>query len=109
MTYSLEEAIQTADSMNAREYGKYKRSSYEHFRFKQTDGLALTYLVLLLTAGLIGRFQGYGNLVIFPVMGELTPDLMDWLFASFLFLFLSFPLQVKGGSYLKWRILNITT
>lgn len=109
LTYSLEEAIQTADSMNAREYGKHKRSSYEHFRFKLTDGLALTFLVLLLAAGLVGRSQGYGNLVIFPVMGQVTLDFMDWLYGAFVFLFLFFPLLVKGGSYLKWRLLNTTT
>ncbi|MBU9712006.1 energy-coupling factor transporter transmembrane component T [Evansella tamaricis] len=106
LTYSLEEAIQTADSMNAREYGQGKRSTYEHFRFKKSDGIALAFLSILIFILLMGRFNGYGYLTIYPVMGSLQLSALEWFYVVVLSLFYSFPLLVEGGGYLKWRLLK---
>ncbi|MGJ7919495.1 energy-coupling factor transporter transmembrane component T [Neobacillus sp. LXY-4] len=106
LTYSLEEAIQTADSMKARGYGLGTRSTYDYFRFKKADLTAIIYLVLFMILALYGRFLGYGFLTIYPLIETLKLSVMDTaVFGEFL-LFLGFPLFVEIGGMLKWRKLN---
>ena len=106
LTYSLEEAIQTADSMKAREYGKGLRSSYEYFKFKKRDGLALVYLLLLFLLILWGRFKGFGHLTVYPIMESWQLGTGDIRIMVFYCLFLGFPLLIELGGYFRWRILN---
>ncbi|WML44204.1 energy-coupling factor transporter transmembrane component T [Neobacillus sp. PS3-40] len=107
LTYSLEEAIQTADSMKARGYGRGKqRSSYEYFRFQKKDGIALLYLVVLFVLILIGRFLGYGLLNVYPLMESWRFTSMDTACLITYLLFLCFPLLVEMGGMNRWRISN---
>lgn len=106
LTYSLEEAIQTADSMKARGYGSGKRSAYEHYRWHSGDVWAISFLFLLLVGSLIGRMLQYGHLTIYPVMESIQLTQLEPLILLVFVLYLSFPLLVEGGSYLKWRIFN---
>jgi energy-coupling factor transport system permease protein len=106
VTFSLEEAIQTADSMKARAYGTGTRSTYEYFKFHWSDFLAILYLIMLGLPALIGRFFGYGFFRVYPIMESwhLTPeDLVT--FICYL-LFLSFPILVEAGGMFRWRILK---
>ncbi|MBU9723373.1 MULTISPECIES: energy-coupling factor transporter transmembrane component T [Bacillaceae] len=105
VTYSLEEAIQTADSMNAREYGKGERTTYDHFRFKKIDAVAFLWVGFLLIYCVIGRLYGFGVLTIYPMMDPIPLTGMEWCLAIGMFIFIAFPLVVKGGGRLKWRIL----
>lgn len=104
LTYSLEEAIQTADSMKARGYGSGIRTSYEYFRFKKMDGLALFYLVLLFFIILNGRFSGYGFLNVYPIMESCQLTQMDTFTLTFYLLFLSFPLLTEIGGVFRCRL-----
>jgi energy-coupling factor transport system permease protein len=104
LTYSLEEAIQTADSMKARGYGQGNRSSYEYFRFKKMDGLALFYLIVLFLLILNGRFSGYGFLNVYPIMESWQLTKMDIATLIFYLLFLSFPLLTEIGGMFRWRL-----
>ena len=54
LVYSLEEAIQTADSMKARGYGIGRRSTYEFFRFRKKDTVAL-FILITIFVGLARR------------------------------------------------------
>lgn len=106
LTYSLEEAIQTADSMKARGYGQFNRTTYEYFRFKSSDKLALIYLLFLFTINLYGRFIGYGNLTIYPMMENVQLVSTEILFFVIYMLFLGFPLYVEIGGAVRWRLLK---
>ncbi|MGG3563046.1 energy-coupling factor transporter transmembrane component T [Neobacillus rhizosphaerae] len=106
LTYSLEEAIQTADSMNARGYGQGRRSSYEYFSFKKTDFLSLSYLIILFAIILFERFSGFGVLTIYPNMEVWQFSVMDYAAFACYLLFLSFPLIVEVGGTVRWRLLN---
>lgn len=46
LTWSLEEGLQTADSMKARGYGTGRRSSYSPYRWRPKDGAALFFLLI---------------------------------------------------------------
>ena len=103
LTYSLEEAIQTADSMKARGYGTGKRTTYEHFTIYKGDMIAVLYLVLLFTCAIYGRVFGYGFLQIYPIMESWHLAVMDGRTLMFYLLFLSFPIFVEAGGMFRWR------
>jgi energy-coupling factor transport system permease protein len=106
LTYSLEEAIQTADSMKARGYGKYKRSTYEFFRLKKQDIVTILFLVIMFSICVYGRCIGLGTLTIYPLMESIgLAPLESFIFLLYI-LFLSFPLYVEIGEAVKWRLLN---
>lgn len=106
LTYSLEEAIQTADSMKARGYGKSKRSTYEYFRLNKQDILTILYLVILFSISVYGRFNGFGTLAIYPLMESIGLAPLENFILFVYILFLSFPLFVEIGEAVRWRLLN---
>ncbi|WP_054024026.1 energy-coupling factor transporter transmembrane component T [Bacillus sp. FJAT-28004] len=66
LTWSLEEALQTADSMKARGYGAAKRSSYVIYRMDRRDWYVLMFLGAMALVCIWGWMQGFGVLVIYP-------------------------------------------
>ncbi|MDF0726018.1 energy-coupling factor transporter transmembrane component T [Cytobacillus sp. S13-E01] len=106
LTYSLEEAIQTADSMKARGYGSGARSTYEHFLLKKSDISAIAYLVIVFAGVIFERFNGFGYLNIYPVMESMKMSSMEMVVLSGYLVFLLFPLLVEGWGQLRWRILK---
>lgn len=106
LTYSLEEAIQTADSMKARGYGQTNRSTYEYFRFKKSDIIALVYLVGLFSFDIFGRIKGYGFLTIYPILESIHFSSIEMVFFFVNLMFLSFPLLAELGGFIKWHLLN---
>lgn len=106
LTYSLEEAIQMADSMKARGYGQGTRSSYEYFKLRRIDVLAILYLIVLLGLVIYGRIFGYGYLIVYPLMESWQLSGMDLVMLVFYMLFLSFPLLVEVGEMFQWRLSN---
>jgi len=66
LTWSLEEALQTADSMKARGYGAAKRSSYVIYRMDRRDGYVLAFLGAMALVCIWGWMQGFGVLTIYP-------------------------------------------
>ena len=79
MTWSLENAIETGDSMRARGYGmkgrgQPGRTRYSLFRWTARDGLLLLVTVLLLAATLAGRAFGGAAFVFYPQLSGLDPS-----------------------------------
>lgn len=66
LTWSLEEALQTADSMKARGYGAAKRSSYVIYRMDRRDWYVLLFLGAMALVCIWGWMQGFGVLTIYP-------------------------------------------
>lgn len=106
LTFSLEEAIQTADSMKARGYGAGKRSSYEFFRLTNTDIVTLLYLLSLFLLIIYDRLNGFGFLTIYPMMESMKLSYMDYMTLVKFLLFMCLPLLVEIGVFCKWRLLN---
>ncbi|MDP4086496.1 MAG: energy-coupling factor transporter transmembrane component T [Bacillota bacterium] len=106
VTFSLEEAIQTADSMKARGYGQGRRTSYEHFSVNIRDILAILYLVILFSMIIFCRILGYGYLKVYPIMGTWQLSNLDYGILVLLILFLSFPILIEIGGMIRWRLSN---
>ncbi|AXI00853.1 energy-coupling factor transporter transmembrane protein EcfT [Sporosarcina sp. PTS2304] len=103
LSWSLEEAIETADSMKARGYGSGKRKPYIPYRMTRSDKQWLTYLALLFTVCVAGGFLGYGKIIIYPALGTLHLYPLDWtVFACSLAVAL-FPVFVEGRELQKWN------
>lgn len=75
LTWSLEEALQTADSMKARGYGISRRTSYAVYRLDRRDIRVLAGLGAGGLGTLWGWFQGYGMLMLYPRM---KPPVFTW-------------------------------
>ncbi|CAH1215546.1 Energy-coupling factor transporter transmembrane protein EcfT [Paenibacillus auburnensis] len=103
LTWSLEEALQTGDSMKARGYGIRKRSTYSIFKLDRLDKGILLVLTVSGLIPLLGWLQGYGILEIYPRMkpmefggGEVV------MYISFC-LFVLTPLGLEGKEKWLWR------
>ena len=103
---SFEDALQTADSMNARGYGVHKRSNYEQYRFTKRDGLALVALVVPSIVCFVAASNGVGRLVIYPVLGSFMLNSISWMVFLLVILVFSFPLILEGWEYIWWSFLK---
>jgi energy-coupling factor transport system permease protein len=106
LSWTLEDALQTADSMQARGYGTGARSSYLGFRFRMRDGVTLAGLagcaVLLIGAW----WSGNGFMVIYPRLGSFVLSLGDGLALATYILYLLLPLGWEWRDRGAWRITN---
>lgn len=101
LTSSLEEAIQTADSMNARGYGLGKRTNYETFPWKKRDTIALIFLIALCTLTIIGWSMETTTLQ-FTTKPIIWNEHMGVFLSSWLAL-VSLPIWIEGKEVMKWR------
>lgn len=104
LVFSLEEAIQTADSMKTRGYGQGKRSVYEHFSFKKKDWFAGVFLVGLFIGLAYGRYLGFGYLQVYPLLESWHLTLTDGFLLFLEFLYMGFPLIVNIGGSVRWHL-----
>lgn len=103
LTWSLEEAIETSDSMKARGYGLGKRSPYIPYRMARQDIVWLVTLATLFLICLVGGLLGYGKIIIYPQLGTLQFYPIDWLVFVSMVVIMAFPLIVEGRELLKWN------
>lgn len=103
LTWSLEEAVQTADSMKSRGYGSGKKSSYIAYRMEKRDWIWLLTMGILLIVCIGGGILGYGKIIIYPALGTLHLYPLDWILFVCMTVLLSFPLLVEGREWLRWK------
>ncbi|WP_151733201.1 energy-coupling factor transporter transmembrane component T [Paenibacillus tengchongensis] len=103
VSWSLEEALQTADSMKARGYGVSKRSSYGSYRMDRLDKLVLLWLMVCACVPLIGWFGGQGIWEVYP---RLKPMGWGWeeggMYAGLCLFVLTAPV-LEGKEKWQWR------
>ncbi|MBY9077460.1 energy-coupling factor transporter transmembrane protein EcfT [Paenibacillus sp. HN-1] len=103
LTWSLEEALQTADSMKARGYGICRRSSYAVHRLERRDRAALIVLGATAAGILWGWYEGFGFLMIYPRMRpHVFTTAEAGMYAAFCF-FTLLPLWVEGKEIWLWK------
>jgi len=103
LTWSLEDALQTADSMKARGYGIRKRSTYGIFTMDRRDRLAL---IILAASGLFILFfsvRGFGMFGIYPRLQAPVYAWGDAAMYGSLCVFLAIPLGLEGKERWLWR------
>ncbi|TFE24005.1 energy-coupling factor transporter transmembrane component T [Cohnella luojiensis] len=106
LSWTLEDALQTADSMQARGYGTGTRSSYLDYRFRMRDwgtmgGLLACSALLLLTWG-----NGHGFMVIYPRLGSFALSLGDGVALAAYIGYLLLPLGWEWRDRRAWLITN---
>lgn len=102
LTWSLEEAVQTADSMKSRGYGIGKKSSYIPYKMEKRDWASLIFLILLFIICIAGGTLGYGKIVIYPELGPVGMFYFDWILLLCMILLFAFPLWAEGREKLRW-------
>ncbi len=106
LTWSLENAVDTADSMRSRGYGLPGRTSFTVYRFDDRDWLAVTWL---LSCGafvlLCWRLGGFGWRYFPTVKGNDVTPLTLCLFGTYLALCLT-PVILDAVEVLAWRRAN---
>ncbi|MCL2152788.1 MAG: energy-coupling factor transporter transmembrane protein EcfT [Oscillospiraceae bacterium] len=102
VTWALESAIETADSMKGRGYGLPGRSAFSIFRFDRRDGYALIYIMLCSAAALTGNFTGTYHFRYFPtIKGKWTGATLI-IFAAYLAL-CAFPIIASIIEDFVWK------
>ena len=66
VSWALEDAVTTADSMRARGYGQHRRSNFSIFRFGRRDAVMLAAIVLLFGAEIYTYASGRGTMTFYP-------------------------------------------
>lgn len=109
VTYSLENSIQTADSMKARGYDKGGRTSYSLYRHHAKDITSLVVLLALIISLAVMFFLRYSKYTIFPAVMKEPLSLKSILCLSCYFLLCFYPTFLEFTEVLKWHKLKSKT
>lgn len=103
LTWSLEDGIQTADSMAARGYGLQKRSKYMPYKMTKIDyGYSVIFLILF-GIGIFGWWLGDGVLSLLPYLEPIILYGREWLFFAFYIIMIGFPIIIELKETLQWQ------
>ena len=103
VTWALENAIETADSMKARGYGLPGRTAFSIFRFERRDALALAYLAGCACIVIVGTATGAYHFRYFPsVRGQWAGAGTLAVFAAH-FALCALPLALNLKEELLWK------
>jgi energy-coupling factor transport system permease protein len=103
VTWALENAVETADSMKGRGYGLPGRSAFSVFAFKRRDFFALSYLLACLATVLAGSATGAYRFRFFPsVQGQWVSGYSAIFFTVYFFMGI-FPVILNINEALQWK------
>lgn len=106
VSWALEDAVITADSMRARGYGQHKRSTFSIFRFGKRDAVMLSVIILLFAAEIFAYVSGRGTMEFYPVMVMPEIDFIDILiYISYIALGI-LPAVIQMKEDRKWKQLK---
>ena len=109
VTWALENAIETADSMKARGYGLPGRTAFSIYRFDRRDAKAALYILLCSVVVIAGAITGAYNFRYFPtIRGEWTNFGAITVFLAYFALGV-FPIIVNIRENLIWKRIESKT
>lgn len=106
LTWALENAIETADSMKARGYGLKGRTNYSIFTFQIRDGILIGLTLSAIILFLTGYHFGYLDFYYYPAISDITITVKTvWQYLILLlFMLIPFLIEVKGR--IQWKLLK---
>ncbi|MFR1707715.1 MAG: energy-coupling factor transporter transmembrane component T [Clostridium sp.] len=107
ITWALENAIETADSMRARGYGLKGRTSFSIFRFDKRDKITLSVMIMLTMIILLGAFLGENSIVYYPMIKSKTITIFSLLVYSAYILLCLTPIIIDIKEEIKWKHLQL--
>ena len=105
-TWSLENAIDTADSMKARGYGLKGRTSFSIFKFDKRDKKALFWMLFLVIFILWANFTGTMHFSYFPFVSESDISLFSVSVFIAYSIFCIYPLIIELWEVRRWKLLR---
>lgn len=107
ISWSLEAAIETSDSMEARGYGLPGRTSFHLFKMSPTDWLVLTAVSITGIIGAVGCALGKNSIYYYPEIVMPGWDLMTVIsFVSFVLLMM-IPIAIDIIGEKRWQTLKL--
>lgn len=101
MSWTMEDCIETADSMRSRGYGVAKRTSFSVFKWSRHD--SISFIVILLLISICAYFMINDNFIFYPVIqGKLFSQANLAGYLSYAVL-LIYPLMLELKEVIKWR------
>lgn len=104
ISWALENAIDTADSMKSRGYGLKGRTSYSIFKFKRQDALLLVLIILLSSLCIYGEFAGYISFGYYPYISEINLSKFSIVLYFCYFLLAILPVIIQLKEEVQWRL-----
>ncbi len=103
VTWSLENAIDTADSMKSRGYGFSGRTAFSIYKFSTRDAAAVIWILSLSTYVIIGAVLGIMDFSCFPEIK--TADFSFYAFTVFAsyFALLATPVFIELREVIRWK------
>lgn len=105
VTWALENAIDTADSMKARGYGLKPRSKYSLFQFTKRDGLLLGIIIGFSLITIWGEISNHYYFHYYPYIPVITPSFLSLFLYGCYFLLMILPVIIETKEEIKWRLL----
>lgn len=102
ITWALENAVETADSMKSRGWGLKGRTSFSGFRFDKRDGLSLSAILILAAVIFAGLLSGEANINYYPAIVLSDFSVFGLIVYIAYFLLMAFPLIFSLTEDFKW-------
>jgi len=109
VTWALENAIETADSMKSRGYGLPGRTAFSIYRFDRRDGLAVSYIFACAGIVVAGAALEVFRFRYFPTIGHISRGWHEFWTIALLAAHLAlgaFPIIVNIKEDLVWKRIN---
>ena len=100
VTWALENAVETADSMKSRGYGLPGRSAFSVFKFTKRDKYLTLFLFICFSAVMVGSRAGFFSFQFFPYMRFVGEGLY---FYAVFFLLAALPVIINIYEDLMWK------
>lgn len=104
--WSMENSIQTADSMKSRGYGLPHRTAYSPYHFQKRDGICSTVLLLSTIIVLIGTVNGNLDFNYFPLISDIKTDVCSIVVYAVYFVVCFMPLILDIKEDRKWKYIQ---
>lgn len=106
ITWALDNAIDTADSMKARGYGIKKRSSFSLFVMGKRDKRVLLIILALFVMNYVASLKGYTEFYYYPVLSNIQWTVESIFFYGTYLAMLSIPIVIEVKEEVKWQYLK---
>ena len=106
MTWALENAIDSADSMRSRGYGLKNRSTFSIYRFDKRDTMAAGYLLFTGVIVIVGMVSGVCGAEFYPRVTVRALDGMSVLLYFAYTCLCLFPILIELREALIWKLLQ---
>jgi len=106
ITWAMENAVDTADSMKSRGYGLPGRTKFSHVRMEKRDGFTLAVMAGLTTIILVCAFCGAVEMRYFPTIQMAPIGILGMLANTAYFVLCMTPLAINIGEDIRWNYLK---